>query len=922
MTTVPNRFPTIQSARRVALIGEAPGADEVNRGEPFVGASGRFLASLLSQAGLSRDTCFLGNISQHRPHNNDISTFSWTGPEITQGLETLRTDIKMFNPNIVVLLGNTALKAAKDYAPQPHLKKFKYSNSNWRGSLFLCTDPSSPFYNRKCMAAYHPAFVLREMGNLPLLLFDLKRACVESMSSTLELPERKFVIAENAGHAEYLLYDLIPSVAKALHGGVGTDLEGYVNRLQCIAFAPDKHVGYVVPFLSRERGVYFPDHKDELRVWKALAWFMENYSIPKIWQNGLYDRFVLEYGHGIRCCNNDDDIMLRHWELNSELSKGENNEDKRKAGLNLAIQTSIYTKQPYYKGDYSASDDYTFWRYNGMDACVTKEINEVVEKCLTAPCSKAHYRLNKYLLNPLLYMEKRGMRYDVAKAASRRYALQQQLYAAQARLNGLTGHGFPWTHPDQVFQKARELMGFKRANIQTYEDLESNCTKPYIEIATRLRYLSTAPNQGAATIGEVEKLCEVSLNLGSNKQVCEFLYSTLGLPTQWTQPKRGSQEEPRPTADYEALLKLSKEVSASEYTEDHRRIVALLIEIRSLETRQRMLSIGADRDGRIRCGYNIVGSNTGRITCYESPTGSGYNLQTIPNYTRTADAPGGILGDRDLFLADEGQWFFQCDLKGADGWTVAAYCAMLGDRTMLEDYLYGLKPYNIVTCKMRGYEGDFSDRAWLKDVCKKVEKDSWDGFACKRIQHGKTYFEGDLTVSRNILKDSEGKLYLPPKECGLLGKFYLERYYGIPRYHNHIASCLRQSNRLCAASGQIREFFGRPDDLLTKAVAFEPQANTSYATNLAINKLWNDPDNRVVQPNQSSSREGCKLKIEPLHQVHDAVCGQFAKNDTPWAVDKIKSYFNNPLSIAGQDITIPFDGAYGESWGSLKEGTI
>src|SRR5205814_4589608 len=108
----------------------------------------------------------------------------------------------------------------------------------------------------------------------------------------------------------------------------------------------------------------------------------------------------------------------------------------------------------------------------------------------------------------------------------------------------------------------------------------------------------------------------------------------------------------------------------------HLRILTHCINIRSLATRQRMLSVGADEDGRIRCGYNIVGSDTGRITCYESPTGSGYNLQTIPKY------------DRDLFMADDDHWMFQCDLSGADGWSVAAYCAMLSDRSMLDDYLH------------------------------------------------------------------------------------------------------------------------------------------------------------------------------------------------------------------------------------------
>jgi len=170
-----------------------------------------------------------------------------------------------------------------------------------------------------------------------------------------------------------------------------------------------------------------------------------------------------------------------------------------------------------------------------------------------------------------------------------------------------------------------------------------------------------------------------------------------------------------------------------------------------------------------------------------------------------------------------------------------------------------------------------------------------------------------LTISRNVLKDSEGKLYISPKECDSLKNWYLQEMYpGIPRWHNWIANKLRASPVLTAASGQVRQFFGRPDDILTKAVAFEPQANTTYATNLAAWRLWSDKENRLEN----------KLIIEPLHQVHDALLGQFFKTDTTWAVSKIQSYFANALTIAGQQITIPFEGNYGESWGQLTEGKI
>jgi hypothetical protein len=71
-------------------------------------------------------------------------------------------------------------------------------------------------------------------------------------------------------------------------------------------------------------------------------------------------------------------------------------------------------------------------------------------------------------------------------------------------------------------------------------------------------------------------------------------------------------------------------------------------------------------------------------------------------------------------------------------------------------------------------------------------------------------------------------------------------------------------------------------------------------------KLWNDPENR---------RPDGSLIIEPLHQVHDALCGQWPQSRQDWARAKLRSYFDNTLTIAGLEVRIPFDGAYGLSWG-------
>jgi len=889
--TVPNRFPTAPATNRIALIGEAPGTDELRLGEPFVGMSGRFLSALLARAGTSREACLLANVCQHHPPANELASFEWLGSEIQLGIAQLEKDLAEYNPNIIVCLGGAALHALKG-TQQPSKRKQKgkfvyawqHSPTEWRGTLFKDSK------ERKCLATLHPAYCLRDYATTPLLQLDLRRAVEESSSFKLVLPQRLFI----TDASEDELVRMLDDIRKYRHT-VAIDIEGYVGSMSCISFATSASLAFIVPFFDKQLN---PLPGSSPRVWRAMANVLEDPSVPKILQNSLYDTFVLQYSYNIRVRNVLHDTMLRHWEYYCELEK------------NLGLQASIYTKEPYYKGERKSQDDKTFFEYCCRDSAVTYEINDVLATKVR-DVSNTHYRFNMDLLNVLRYMEVRGMAYDVHGAATRRAEIRRQMHVEQAKLNGLAGC---YTESvAQLFTKARELMAFKRAHVATFDDIANNCKKDYDEDSKRLALLVTQP-PSLEKCGEIEDLVGLSLNT-SSKTFTSFLYDVLELPRQYDNAKT----PPTLTADYEALLKLTK--LCTRENDPRLPILHHAITIRSLSTRQAMLAISADNDGRIRCGYNIVGSETGRITCYKSPTGSGYNLQTIPKQ------------DRDLFTANSEHWFFSCDLAGADGWTVAAYCKMLGDSNMLDDYDYGLKPARLICLKLRGVSVDFRNREALKEASKAVDPDSWDYFACKRIQHGSAYLEGAIKTADQILTDSEGKCVMSVAEIKILQQWFLrERYVGIPLWHDWVARRIKESSRLTAASGQTRRFFGRKDEILPKAVAHEPQANTTYATNLAMYNLWTDKENRrsdangwnnpVQTNNMRAYNVQLCLRIEPLHQVHDAICGQFHKQDTSWAISRIKSYFANPLMIAGQKITIPYEGGYGPSWGQLNEGKI
>lgn len=865
--TCPNVYPRVEAnvPYRIAICGEAPGADEVVSKVPFSGQSGRLLDYLLNKAGILRAACFVGNVCQHRPLGNDIKTLPWGGPEISQGLANLTTDLATFNPHLCILLGGTALCAAKG---------FPESITNWRGSLFLGA-PSTPFAGRKCIATYHPASALRVYEQTPLLYFDLQRARRQGEKPELVLPERKFEVDLSVEDILQRLAD-IQLRAKTTPIRVGTDIEGYVDNLTCLSVSETPLTGFMIPFVDG-RGSRWDAH-DELRLWMGVKGFLEDPNIEKVWQNGLYDRFVFFHNYGICVVNSKCDTMIGHHELYCELPK------------KLALQASIYTLQPYYKDDRSSDDWHTFWEYGCTDSAITLEIAGK-QRAMMTPAQKTHANFLDQLQDVVLYMEVRGMKYDLQEAKRLAALDRVEMYRLQHVLNNAAGCSVKINNDEDFLNACRPLCFKKMQGVLFHVDqLLPNALKasqPQLEQAIRL-YKQGVPFDDSRN-AEFSMLVGKGLNVESSAQLQQFLYSTLMLPIQYDNKTK------QPTTDALALLTLFKK------TENP--VLKLILKIKHLSTRLESLSITDDPDGRVRCGYNVVGTVTGRLSCSKSPTRSGYNLQTVTKKLRY------------LFKADPGMFFFQCDLSGADGWTVAAHCARLGDRTMLDDYLFGLKPAKIVALMYEGVNVARLDRQAIKDLCKAHDWESgWLYLGAKRVQHGSNYLMGKQTMSNQILTDSYklsgDPVLVPAATCADLQRLYFQRYPGVLAWHRWVQEQLKTKRSLTCASGHTRNFFGRPNDTgtLQEAVAHEPQNNTTYATNKAALALWYDPQNRTP--------EGGVI-IEPLHQVHDALCGQFPQEVAQWACAKLRTYFNFQMNIAGQNITIPFEGAYGTDWGNL-----
>lgn len=829
---VPNLFPKFPSATtRLAVVGEAPGSDEVVAGEPFVGVSGRLLRAVLSGCGIACDQVFFGNVCQHQPPGNDIERFDFDGAEIQHGLERLREDLQKFQPSCVLVLGRTAFRAFRADLCYPSRKGYVIPLADWRGSIFQ----SQAFGSVKCVACYHPAYVLRSYSDMPFFKFDVARAVRHS-----RMVEGQSPIMVRGGTIRPLLSDVLSYIATLRSSRARTtfDIEGYADDVGCtmLSLCTTPTDGIVIPFWIDGKNYW--SEEEEVLIWIAFSALCFDPNVPMAAHNSFYELFVLAWRHHIIVNNLYDDTMMKHWEVYPEMERS------------LAVCTSIYTEQPYYKDQRLATDPDARLRYNLTDSQVTDEVNTATEaKLRLQPLSLAHYRFNINIIPAYNYTMLRGCRLDTANCARLLRTVTEEVESLNGRISETLGRPF---NVKSIVDKKWLL----------YEHLAYKPLQRY----------------GTSTAEDV-------------------------LLHYWTK-----HNDP---------------------------VVRLVIQCVRKRTRLSDINkLTPNSDGRIRSSYDIVGTNTGRLSSRASIAlafdgkewdNTGTNLQNVTKELRSC------------FVPDTSEYdFFQFDLSGADGWTVAAELAACGHPAMLDDYVNGIKPALVLYYMLQEQSAGRDpvhvnrlDRATLKLELKRVKQEidaldglvessgrpaDWQYLCCKRVQHGSNYGMAPKKLAETIFGDSDGAIALTEREADHMQRLYKLRYNTDAR-NERIRRILSDTGCLVAACGIRRQFFNIrnrrdiDDAIVREASAFEPQANTTWATNKALEQLWYDRANR---------KSTGALHIEPLLQIHDAIAGQYKSRDREWCHAKLKSYFINPLRIHGTMITIPADGNWGTSWKDCK----
>jgi DNA polymerase len=132
------------------FIGEAPGADEDEQGEPFVGKAGQLLTKIIQAMGLTRERVYIGNILKCRPDTPGQSAGNRKPmpEEMKTCIPYLHEQIDLIRPKVIVALGATAVEGL--LGKTIGITRLRGNWKTYRGTPLMPT--------------YHPAYLLRNQA--------------------------------------------------------------------------------------------------------------------------------------------------------------------------------------------------------------------------------------------------------------------------------------------------------------------------------------------------------------------------------------------------------------------------------------------------------------------------------------------------------------------------------------------------------------------------------------------------------------------------------------------------------------------------------------------------------------------------------------------------------------------------------------
>ncbi len=373
------------------------------------------------------------------------------------------------------------------------------------------------------------------------------------------------------------------------------------------------------------------------------------------------------------------------------------------------------------------------------------------------------------------------------------------------------------------------------------------------------------------------------LNPRSSVQMAKLFYNDLGIPPIMSRAKKGAPAHI--TCDDEALVKIMKKEPITIP------LIRAIQEYRSLGVFLSTFVLAPlDKDDRMRCSYNICGTETYRFSSSANAFGSGTNLQNIPS---GAEEDGLVLPNvRKLFIPDEGYTFFDMDLDRADMQVVVWES---GEPALKEALRKGVDMHILNAITLAGKE--LPDLDWLcdghpeYDRIKSIYKRERQ--LAKAFIHGTNYAGGARTMAI-----AAG---VTVAQAERFQRIYFGAYPGIKEWHTRTERQLKTHHYVQNAFGYRRYYFDRVDGLLPEALAWIPQSTVANV----IDRAWLNIYNNLKE-------------VKVLLQVHDSLCGEFPTHRKAWCIQRMQE--ESQIVIPYPDpLIIPVGiNCSTESWGACK----
>lgn len=465
---------------RIMLVGEAWGSEEERTGLPFQGASGQELNRMLHDAGIMRSECYTTNLVNARPPFNDIEKWvtakrkditptmtrlrdRWAEPIVHAGFHRLLEEIHAVRPNIIVALGSTALWALNG----------AWGITKWRGSQLSCSLPREVYpvgllgpqdqpWSGKLIPTLHPALVLRDFGQRPIVVNDLKRALRERDSAEYQnVPKWTFQVRPT--HDQVLeqlqrLREVADGASEPLW--IDFDIETAAGHIECVGLSWSLTEALVIPLMARDdRAGYWSSADDEAAIVFALYRLLTHANVRVRWQNGLYDaQYTYRHWHFVP--RGGQDTMISHHSVFCGLPKS------------LAFQASMYCDHyVYWKDDGKVADtsvpEDQRWYYNATDCVRTREVGQELSKIVSQMGLSEVDSFQQEFFWPVLQCMQRGVAVDKNLRAAFRDELMEELAKREEYFQAVLGHPLNPKSPVQMaklfYEDLRQKPNYTRA---------------------------------------------------------------------------------------------------------------------------------------------------------------------------------------------------------------------------------------------------------------------------------------------------------------------------------------------------------------------------------------------------------------------------------------------------------------------------